>query len=434
MHHNRLPSVALNRHSCAPEIFMSLTHIERFTRLHRLLFSHQALWAGLPFQTLDAPWGDACPGLAETLLALSDAETQRLQAQPFENSPLSAWLPLAELNGLTELSKMLPAGTTADTALPEAWGEGIGARKWQQLQAFAACLPGTQTNNLPSNDTPLVEWCAGKGHLARTLARRDGRSVEALEWQQSLCESGQALAEREGLAVRFHQRDVLNDDVKPWLTPGTRAVALHACGDLHGRLLEQAAKSGTAITLAPCCYHRTEAEVYRPFSRQARSSLSEGAILTRDDLAMAVQETVTAPSGARRHRERANAWRLGFDLLQREARGENRYLPVPSLAYGKLPADFAGFCRWAAELKGVILPERIDWATFEAAGWQRLAEVTRLELVRHLFRRPLEVWLALDRVCFLEESGYAVTLGTFCQRELTPRNLLIEAAPGPSSI
>lgn len=416
---------------------MSLTHTERFSRLHALLFSHQLLWRGLPFQSLGAPWGDACPGLAEALLALSAEEAERLQAQPFDNSPLSAWLPVSELAELVAL----PVYSATPHSLPEAWGEGIGARKWQQLQAFVACLP--------ADNRPLVEWCAGKGHLARTLARRDGRPVAALEWQKALCESGRALAEQEGLAVRFHQRDVLSDDVAQWLTPDTRVVALHACGDLHGQLLHQAAENGTAIALAPCCYHRTEAETYRPFSCQARALLSkerlsekqlsenrpsEQAALTRADLAMAVQETVTAPSGARRHRERANAWRLGFDLLQREVRGENSYLPVPSLAYGKLPENFAGFCRWAAERKQIKLPGHVDWAAFEAAGWQRLGEVTRLELVRHLFRRPLEVWLALDRVRFMEQAGYRVRLSTFCQRDLTPRNLLIEASPDSSMI
>lgn len=144
---------------------------------------------------------------------------------------------------------------------------------------------------------------------------------------------------------------------------------------------------------------------------------------------MAVQETVTAPRGVRRHRARANAWRLGFDRLQREARGRDDYLPVPSLAYGRLPEDFAGFCRWAAERKGVTLPPAPDWAGLEAEGWRRLAEVSRLELVRHLYRRPLEVWLALDRVCRLEEAGHRVRLGTFCERDLTPRNLLIAASP-----
>ena len=50
-----------------------------------------------------------------------------------------------------------------------------------------------------------------------------------------------------------------------------------------------------------------------------------------------------------------------------------------------------------------------------------------MELVRHLFRRPLELWLVLDRALFLQEQGYRVELREFCPRHLTPRNILIHA-------
>ena len=51
----------------------------------------------------------------------------------------------------------------------------------------------------------------------------------------------------------------------------------------------------------------------------------------------------------------------------------------------------------------------------------------RFSIVRHAFRRAIEVWLVLDLACYLEERGYAVALGSFCERHLTPRNLLISA-------
>ncbi len=68
-----------------------------------------------------------------------------------------------------------------------------------------------------------------------------------------------------------------------------------------------------------------------------------------------------------------------------------------------------------------------DWAALEALGWQRLAEVRNLELLRGLFRRPLELWLVLDRALFLAEKGYRVEVGSFCEPALTPRNLMVLA-------
>ncbi|MFM9269050.1 methyltransferase [Halomonas elongata] len=396
---------------------MAPSHEYRFRRLGAVLAEWQPVWQPLPFQHRRLSWECRYPAMAEALRALPEDEAERLQADPFTASPLSAWLPMAELAELVELPDLAPRGPT----LPDAWGTFVGGRKWRQIQAFAP---------LVTPDADLVEWCAGKGHLARGVSRWHGVGIQALERQAELCRSGHELALRQGVAVQLHQQDVLAEGASHWLTPSTRVMALHACGDLHGRLLELAARRGASVTLAPCCYQRTEAERYRPLSEQGRQDMAEqGWRLCRDDLSMAVQETVTAPSGVRRQRRRANAWRLGFDALQRDVSGRDAYLPVPSLAYGRMPDDFAAFCHWAAERKAVTLPAHVDWTGYEAEGFRRLDEVTRIELVRHVFRRPLEVWLALDRVRLMEEAGFRVGFGTFCERDLTPRNLVIEAAP-----
>jgi hypothetical protein len=50
-----------------------------------------------------------------------------------------------------------------------------------------------------------------------------------------------------------------------------------------------------------------------------------------------------------------------------------------------------------------------------------------MELVMHVFRRPLELWLVLDRALYLQEQGARVALGEFCAKHLTPRNIFIHA-------
>ena len=130
---------------------------------------------------------------------------------------------------------------------------------------------------------------------------------------------------------------------------------------------------------------------------------------------------------ARRIRERLQQWRLGFDALQRELRGSDSYMPVPSMTGAMANLSFRDFCRHCADLKQVELAAGIDYDHFETVGRIRFNEVSRYDLVRQLFRRPLELWLALDRCLFLVEHGYAVRLSEFCTRELTPRNLWIHA-------
>jgi hypothetical protein len=73
------------------------------------------------------------------------------------------------------------------------------------------------------------------------------------------------------------------------------------------------------------------------------------------------------------------------------------------------------------------LPAHWSPASAEAAGYERGRITRALCTVRAQFRRPLELWAVLERALCLEESGYAVRLGTFCSRQTTPRNILVVA-------
>ena len=291
-------------------------------------------------------------------------------------------------------------------------------RKWQQIDAFAACLQFDRT------PTHWLDWCSGKGHLGRRLLQ-PGQQLTCLEYDPALIDSGEQLSRHHGLPARHVQQDVLADDTAQHLCAEHSPVALHACGDLHVRLIQLASQQGCPqLAIAPCCYNRTRASHYRGLSTAAQASRLE---LSLEDLALPMSETVTAGARVRRQRDTSMARRLAFDLLQRQVRGLDEYLPTPSLPSHWLDKPFADYCRDLAALKDLSTVDCQDWAALEAAGWQRLAQVRNLELLRGLFRRPLELWLALDRGLFLQEQGYAVRLGTFCEAPLTPRNLLLLA-------
>ncbi len=149
--------------------------------------------------------------------------------------------------------------------------------------------------------------------------------------------------------------------------------------------------------------------------------------MSRHDLRLPLQETVTAGQRVRRQRFVEVSFRLGFDSLQRFVRGSDEYMPVPNVQKAQLNEGFADFCRWAANKKGMTLPEGIDYPYWQQQGEKRFSLVDRMELVRQLFRRPMEMWLVYDRACYMEEFGYQVSVGTFCPKPVTPRNILIHA-------
>ncbi|WP_237066972.1 methyltransferase [Microbulbifer guangxiensis] len=388
---------------------------QRFEWLDRLLAQSRQWWQVRPFHHRDYCWAQIHPDLCQALDALEEAELHRLQGDIAAASRwLSPWL-----EGVEELQRLsvLPRLTARQLSPPERLDHGIPGRKWQQILAFAGCIG--------NGSGPLLEWCAGKGHLGRLISSVQRRPVTSLEWQAQLCRKGEALADRRGVSMRFVHCDAFSEQAGQWVRRGEHAVALHACGDLHTTLMRHwRANQGASLTISPCCYHVIRTDDFVPMSQAGEVARVK---LAREDLHLPLQETVTAGAGVRRLRERELHWRMAFDELQRELRGQDRYLPVPNVRKGLLKEGFPAFASWAAARKRLDLLGEVDEEKWLALGWQRLQRVRRMELVTHVFRRPLELWLVLDRALYLQEGGARVQLGEFCDREITPRNILITA-------
>jgi len=378
--------------------------------LDAALLAFRELWQPQPFREIRPAWCEKWPALADQLLALPEDAVARLNDDGSAALALLArHLPaVAEIDALTALPEF--AGSTRPER-NERWAWEIPGRKRRQIEAFAAAAR--------PHGQPVVDWCGGKGHLGRLLALDWQLPVHTLEIDAALCDDGRALARRAGIAHGFVVADALATTA--WPQAGQHAVALHACGELHRRLIREGAEKGVGrFDVAPCCYHRGVDDRYRPLSGGLQLELG------RDDTRLAVTETVTAVARETRQRDRGMAWKLGFDAWRRAVTGGD-YRNFKPVAESWLRGSFADFLALMAEREGLPLPSASAAAEFEGQGWQRRHALMRLSIVRHAFRRAVEIWLALDLACHLESRGYQVALGTFCDRRLTPRNLLISA-------
>ncbi|WP_323750559.1 methyltransferase [Marinobacter sp.] len=383
------------------------------------LTGHEAFWRPVPFMEPQPGWRQQYPDLANWLEQLSDEDYDYWQEHlPAFAQEVARFVPaLSAYRELVSVPRLSGYDDGPKASLREVQAVDMPGRKRLQAGAFAASLA-------PLNGR-VLDWCCGKGHLARTMTGQGAEEVFGFEWDSELVQDGNRIATKYGDPVRVTQQDVMAADLNwPAVNHGT---ALHACGDLHRQLLRAGSEAGLArVSVSPCCYHLGGRGAYRMLSQQARQSHNVLDI-DRAGLRLAVQETVTAPARERAQSARIRVWRLGFDALQRSLSETGFYLPVPSHPSRLNSGSFEEFCQWAAGKKRVSLPEEIDWSHWQAVGEKRSRQVRRHELLRHLFRRPLELWLVLDYAVYLEEQGYRVNLGTFCERALTPRNLLLDA-------
>jgi hypothetical protein len=392
--------------------------LRRYIDLETFLVQHAGLWQPAPFHSPIPPWAATHDTLYNALLALSDTDTQRLE---HDADALWQWLcpflpALQPLPGLIALP-------SEPRQQPKPWPTGfewdIPGRKWSQIEAFTACVqPRTPR---------LIDWCAGKGHLSRSLAFQHDTDVLSLEWNAALCDAAKTLNHKQHARVTTLLQDVMAADAGHHLGPDCHCVALHACGKLHLRLMATASlQRAAALSFSPCCYHLIDTVSYQPLMVVDPQLLPQRLQPDRDQLRLAVQETVTANGHARRLRERKSAWRLGFRAWLDTAHPQSA-TRLPTLADHCFHGRFEDFCVLAAETMGIALPSHLPWERLESSGWKAHARLQRLELVRHGFRRALEVWLCLDRACWLEQQGYEVRVSTFCPSQATPRNILIDA-------
>ncbi|MBS3799149.1 methyltransferase [Pseudoalteromonas sp. BDTF-M6] len=390
--------------------------LAHFEALDHLLYQTRRYWQCVAFSCSQYPW----PELARVLDDLSDEQVAQLEADPQQLLAFfHSYIP--ELVKLDKLS-VLPQrhGGAEQATLPFWLSNGIKGRKLTQLQAFVAHLQPEE------NAATLLEWCAGKGHLGRLLAHQYGIGVQSVEIQPQLCAQGEELAQRFSLPIRFNVANVLEDDCQSWLRQCDHAVALHACGGLHQELMRQASRLGTPrLSISPCCYHLfIDGERYQAMSQAAGASQNS---FYSSDLKLALQQTVTAGQRVQRLRQTEVQWRLGFDQLVRDVFARSEYTPVPSVGKQVFSGEFKDFCQWAATQKGLTLPQDLDYPHYLALGADRKHMTDRIELVRHLFRRAIEVWLVLDRALYLQQANYRVDIFEFCEASLTPRNIFIEA-------
>jgi hypothetical protein len=401
-------------------LLMPLLLSEQFLRLDTLLTRYQQFWRFSPFHFTALPWAET--KLGQHLLQISPADLEQLeQDEGSLGNYFSEFFP--ELNHINSFERVKTNNQTAtQTEVPFWFSRDIKGRKLEQIQHFAA--------QMQQSKLPVLEWCAGKGHLGRWLSFSQQREVMSLEWQQLLCQDGQLQAEKLKLTQGFIQADALAADSENYVKVEQQAIALHACGDLHIRLLQLASRTGTKqLDIVPCCYHLIATEQYQALSTEAQHS--QLGKLHKDELKLAVQAQVTAGERVARLRHTEVLWRLAYQELYQSLQGVTQYRPLSSVSKHWFSGEFSAFAHWAAEQHQWQIPADTNWQHYLHLGQQRHVLVQKMQLVRSLFRPLLEQWLVLDRALFLQQQGYQVQVKPFCDYQLTPRNLMISACKSP---
>lgn len=187
---------------------------EKFQQLDHYLSDLQNYWRFEAFHHSDYPWARFNPALSDFLDALSEQQFVHYQQFP-ESLYLRLTAFINPLRSLQDSLFVINKIRASESEVPFWLTTGIKGRKCSQIAAFA-----TQINNA----YPVLEWCAGKGHLGRLISWQQTLPVTSIEWQQKLCDLGEAEATKMQISQVFKQADILKGQADNCVTTNKHCI------------------------------------------------------------------------------------------------------------------------------------------------------------------------------------------------------------------
>ena len=366
-------------------------------------------------------------GWVEFLLALGDDELRRCESEGLASrAPELRGAPasLVALAAAVVTSTSLPVLAIDRRAPPPAALRSVSERKREQLAALLGVV-----GPMAARAARIVDVGAGEGHFTRLAAELFDREALGIERNTDRVASATARAESRaneidavGSVARFVALDACREPLG--FARDDLAVGLHACGEVGDRLITAAAAAGCEVALVSCCLQKISGPTRAPLSRAGA-----GLTLRKDTLGLTnltaqpvgIEASIDATIAARQVR---------FALLRllrargvtlapgEEMRGINRRRAHRGLR------DVA---ERALAQRGLPSPTDAELAHHDAESRRLYGAIRRLSLPRSMLARLVEVAVVLDRAAALAESGARITVATFVERAVTPRNIVIVA-------
>ncbi len=376
---------------------------------------------------VDPPAWCADRGWVDFLLSLDDDELRRCEAEglaacatDLDDAPAS----LVALASAVVASVGLPRLDADRPAAPASSLRSVSERKREQLAALLGAV-----GSMAARAARIVDVGAGEGHFTRLAAELFDREALGIERNVVRVASATARAESRanevdatGRVARFVALDACREPLG--FARDDLAVGLHACGEVGDHLIRAAAEARCEVALVSCCLQKITGPTRAPLSRAAA-----GLALRKDTLgltnltaqACGVEASMEAMIEARQ--VRFALLRLlrerGVELAPgEEMRGINRRRAHRGLR------DVA---ERALAQRGLPAPTDAEIAHHVEGARRLYGVIRRLSLPRSMLARLVEVAVVLDRAAALAETGARITVATFVERAVTPRNIVILA-------
>lgn len=276
----------------------------------------------------------------------------------------------------------------------------------------------------------VIDIGSGVGNLARVLANYFDIKTTCLEKDFYFHSLGKKYIEQystpEGIKnIEFKQLalEEWHEEALSLIDPNALIIGLHACGSLSQRVLETSKlRHPKCILNFGCCYLHMNPENDLNLSSFAKNHPHH---IKYHGLTLAARQRSGFSFAEFQLKKRVKDFRYALHLFLYHEAGIKEFVSVGDSKPRDYQQDFAFY----AQKKLKKLNSKLNFHDeilnnfYKSPSHQKnIKQMFLADIIRAQFGRVLEHLILLDRAIYLEEQGYDVTLSTFFDETISPRN------------
>lgn len=293
-----------------------------------------------------------------------------------------------------------------------------------------------QSTNFPKS---FIDIGGGKGHLSRLLSQKLNMPGTCIEMNEDFIKRGKKLLTNQ--AVNFKHSELLFDDEianskilkEASKSDNDLCIGLHTCGPLANSIIKASALNKQNYILNfGCCYLKL-----KPGKKVGISSHSSKFSLPLSKYALTL--ATRAHTGLTWQdyllKRKVKSYRYGIHLYLYHVIGIKQFINVGDGSKADYQNNFYEYALKKLEHLKITTKQ----TSSEIQQWweqpsiqQKIDEMYCMNIIRWQFGRAIEMWILLDRACYLEEKGYEIKMEEYFNEKISPRNIGIFASKLPN--
>lgn len=406
---------------------------QKLSDLKKLLDRYPQIWKREVLNFYPQSLNDYPEEWVNALSNLSQEELWKIDSH-IDYSPIEGTSLYDYILGIRKLIQVESNEDFKELSLPDWAYIKVKNKKKHELDRMVSAANNLATESLTNK---FVAIGGGVGHLSRLLAHYYGHNCIDIDMDGELQLVGEKRLTKYPVpdgagSVQFIQQKIDKNSnqkvVEETFTEDTITLGLHTCGSLAVRHIETAASNRVAgLINFGCCYLKTE-----DFDDFNISSYAQADPLdfTNHSLTLASRSHTEISLKEYKLKERVKSYRYIAHLYCCKRLGINEFLTFGDGKESLYREDFATYINDKLPKLGIEIADSAEEINdfYESEEIQSLfKKMYLMNIIRWQIGRAVEQYILCDRALYLEERGYQVSLRTFFDEKLSPRNIGITA-------